>query len=51
MNEFNIQIDKILKNRSLPTHNVAEDKDLPEGLPSAQGAVDRGANLGPPSEY
>ncbi len=45
MNEFIIQSDKIYKKHPLPWHNVADDKG------AAKGAVDRAANLGPPSEY
>ncbi len=33
MNEFIIQIDKILKNHPLPRHNIAADRELPEDLP------------------
>jgi hypothetical protein len=33
LNEFIIQINKILKNCPLPRHNTAADKELPEDLP------------------
>ncbi len=33
MNEFLVQIDNIVNNSSLPRHNVAADRELPEDLP------------------
>jgi hypothetical protein len=33
MNEFIIQIDKILKNRPLPRHNTTAYRELPQDLP------------------
>jgi hypothetical protein len=33
MNEFIIKFDKILKNRPLPRHNTAADRELPQDLP------------------
>ena len=41
MNEFLIQINNILNNSSLPRHNVAADRELPEDLPPDLWAADR----------
>ncbi len=41
MNEFIIQIDKILKNHPTPRHNTAADKELPEDLPQELWAASR----------
>jgi hypothetical protein len=41
MNEFLIQINNILNNSSLPGHNVAADRELPEDLPPDLWAADR----------
>ncbi len=41
MNEFLVQINNILNNSSLPRHNVAADRELPEDLPPELWAADR----------
>jgi hypothetical protein len=41
MNEFLVQINNILNNSSLPRHNVAADRELPEDLSSDLWATDR----------
>ncbi len=41
MDEFLVQINKILNNSSLPRHNVAADRELPEDLPPDLWAADR----------
>jgi hypothetical protein len=41
MNEFLVQINNILKNSSLPRHNVAADRELPEDLPPDLWTEDR----------
>ena len=41
MNKFLVQINNILNNSSLPRHNVAADRELPEDLPPDLWAADR----------
>jgi hypothetical protein len=41
MNEFLVQINNILNNSSLPRHNVAADRELPEDLPPDLWAAGR----------
>jgi hypothetical protein len=41
MNEFLVQINNILNNSSLPRHNVAADRELPEDLPPDLWAAHR----------
>jgi hypothetical protein len=41
MNEFIIQIYKILKNHLLPRHNTAADRELPEDLPQELWTTER----------
>jgi hypothetical protein len=41
MNEFLVQINNILNNSSLPRHNVAADRELPEDLPPDLWTADR----------
>jgi hypothetical protein len=41
MNEFLVQINNILNNYSLPRHNVAADRELPEDLPPDLWAAHR----------
>jgi hypothetical protein len=41
MNKFLVQINNILNNTSLPRHNVAADRALPEDLPPDLWAADR----------
>jgi hypothetical protein len=41
MNKFLVQINNILNNSSLPKHNVAGNRELPEDLPPDLWAADR----------